>query len=83
MKRLTVFFLILILSITAAKFCLAHGKKNHPCFRIVDSNKDGEVTFQEFEKFFGNDTERFKAADFDKNGILTHNEYHKLFGHGS
>lgn len=83
MKRLTVFFLMIMLSIIAANFCLADGKKNHTCFRNVDTNKDGNVTFQEFEKFFGNDIERFNAADLDKNGKLTHDEYHKLFGHGS
>jgi len=83
MKKLTVIFLMISISIASAKFCLADEKKNHTCFRIVDTNKDGKVTFQEFEKFFGNDIERFKAADLDKNGKLTHDEYHKLFGHGS
>jgi hypothetical protein len=47
------------------------------------ARNDGKVTFQEFEKFFENDNERFKAADLDKNGKLTHDEYHKLFAHGS
>jgi len=83
MKKLTVFFLMISISIASSNFCLADEKKKHTCFRTVDSNKDGEVTFQEFEKFFGNDTERFKEADLDKNGKLTHDEYHKLFGHGS
>jgi Ca2+-binding EF-hand superfamily protein len=83
MKKLTVFFLMIIISITSANFCLANEKKNHTCFRIVDSNKDGEVSFQDFEKFFGNDTERFKEADLDKNGKLSHDEYHELLGHGS
>ena len=78
MKKLTVFFLMIIVSITSANFCLANEKKNHPCFRIVDSNKDGEDTFQEFAKFFGNDNERLKEADLDKNGKLSHDEYHKL-----
>jgi uncharacterized protein YxeA len=83
MKKLIVFILMIIVSITSANFCLANEKKNHICFRIVDSNKDGEVTFQEFEKYFGNDNERFKEADLDKNGKLSHDEYHELFGHGS
>jgi len=83
MKKLTVFFLMIIISITSANFCLAKDKKNHTCFRIVDSNKDGEITFQEFEKFFGNDTERFKKADLNKNGKLSHDEYHRFLGHGS
>jgi Ca2+-binding EF-hand superfamily protein len=83
MKKITVFFLMIIISIISPNFCLADEKKKHTCFRIVDFNKDGEVTFQEFEKYFGNDNERFKEADLDKNGKLTHDEYHKLFGHGS
>jgi Ca2+-binding EF-hand superfamily protein len=83
MKKLTVFFLMIIISISSTNFCLANEKNNHTCFRIVDSNKDGELTFQEFEKFFGNDAERFKEADLNKNGKLSHDEYHKLFGHGS
>jgi len=83
MKKITAFFLMIIISIISANFCLANEKKNHTCFRIVDSNKDSEVTFQEFEKFFGNDTERFKKADLDNNGKLSHDEYHELFGHGS
>ena len=57
--------------------------QNRFCFKIVDSNKDGEITFQEFEKYFENDNERFKEADLDNNGKLSHIEYHELFGHGS
>jgi len=83
MKKLTVFILMIIISIISANLCLANEKKNHTCFRIVDSDKDGEVTFQEFEKFFGKDHERFKEADLDKNGTLSHDEYHELLGHGS
>ena len=74
---------MIIISITSSNFCLVNKKKNHTCFRIVDSNKDGDVTFQEFEKFFGIDKERFKEADLDKNGKLSHDEYHELIGHGS
>ncbi|MDH3357128.1 MAG: EF-hand domain-containing protein [Desulfobacteraceae bacterium] len=83
MKKITVFLLMILISMTSANFSLANEKKNHTCFRIVDSNKDGEITFQEFEKFFGNDTERFKKADLNKNGRLSHDEYHELLGHGS
>ena len=83
MKKLIVFLLIIIISISSANFCLANETKNHVCFRIVDSNKDGEVTFQEFEKYFGNDNESFNEADLDKNGKLSHDEYHELLSHGS
>ena len=83
MKKSIVFLLMIIISITSVNFCLATEKKDHICFSIVDSNEDGEVTFQEFQKYFGNDNERFKGADLDKNGKLSHDEYHELLGHGS
>ena len=83
MKKSIVFILMIIVSITLANFCTADEKKNHICFRIVDTNKDGEVNFQEFEKYFGNDIERFNEADLDKNGKLSHDEYHEFLGHGS
>ena len=83
MKKSLVFLLMIIISITSVNFCLANEKKDHICFSIVDSNEDGEVTFQEFQKYFGNDNERFKDADLDKNGKLSHDEYHEFFGHGS
>ncbi len=41
------------------------------------------VTFQEYEKYFGNDKTKFNEADLDKDGQLTHDEYHNLLGHGS
>jgi hypothetical protein len=63
--------------------CWADEKKEHICFRTVDSNKDDMVTFQEYEKYFGNDKAKFNQADLDKDGQLTHDEYHNLLGHGS
>ena len=51
-------------------------------WRIMDSDKDGHVTFQEFEKYFGIDHEKFKEIDLNKDGKLSHNEYHKFVGHG-
>ena len=83
MNKLIVLILTIIIPIVSVNFCLANEKKDHICFRIVDSNKDGEVTYQEFEKYFGKDNERFEEADLDKNGKLSHDEYHELFGHGS
>ena len=83
MNKLIVLILTIIIPIASVNSCLANEKKDHICFRIVDSNKDGEVTYQEFEKYFGKDNERFEEADLDKNGKLSHDEYHKLLGHGS
>ncbi len=83
MKKYAILFLMMVIAMPSATLGSAKGEKAHVCFRIVDANTDGEVTFQEFEKFFGNDKERFKKADLDKNGKLSHDEYHELFGHGS
>jgi hypothetical protein len=63
--------------------CWADEKKDHICFKILDSKEDGMVTFQEYEKYFGNDKQKFNEADLDKDGQLTHDEYHNLLGHGS
>ena len=57
--------------------------KDHICFRALDTDKDGKVTFEEFAEYYGNDATQFKAADADLDGMLTHEEYHALLGHGS
>jgi hypothetical protein len=41
------------------------------------------VTYQEFEKVFGNDKAKFQAIDDNNDGILSHSEYHKSLGHGA
>ena len=48
-KSVTVLITIFLIFSTA--HCLADEKKDHICFRALDSNKDGFVTLQEFEKF--------------------------------
>lgn len=82
MKILTIVLTALFLSCPAS-LCPADDDKGHVCFRSLDSNQDGIVTYQEFEKYYGNDEEKFNQADADKDGKLTHNEYHDLLGHGS
>ena len=72
-----------IFLISSVTFCFANEKKDHVCFRVLDSNKDGVVTFDEFEKFYKNAKAKFNKADVDKNGKLTHDEYHGILGHGS
>ena len=66
-----------------ANLCLADEKKDHVCFRVLDTNQDGMVTVQEFQKVYGNDKDKFNAADTDADGKLTHDEYHNFLGHGS
>ena len=83
MKKSIAAALIIFLLAVSASFCWADEEKDHVCFRVLDSNKDGLVTFQEFQKVYGNDEKKFKEADVDKNGNLTHDEYHDILGHGS
>lgn len=83
MKKTAIVLLITIFLILSVALCLADKNKDHVFFRILDSNKDGNVTFQEFEKYYGNDHEKFNKADMDEDGKLTHDEYHHFLGHGS
>ena len=83
MKKTATVLLITIFLILSVAICLADENKDHVCFRVLDSNEDGNVTFQEFEKYYGNDQKKFNKADMDEDGKLTHDEYHDLLGHGS
>jgi Ca2+-binding EF-hand superfamily protein len=83
MKKTSAILLITIFLTSSVALCLADENKDHVCFRVLDSNKDGMVTFQEFEKFYGNDKEKFNDADMDEDGKLTHDEYHDILGDGS
>jgi Ca2+-binding EF-hand superfamily protein len=83
MKKSIAVALITVLFAVSANLCWADEEKDHVCFRTLDANKDGTVTFQEFEKVYGNDEEKFQKADTDKNGKLSHDEYHSILGHGS
>jgi len=83
MNKIWVVFVIASLFTVTAPSCWADEKKDHICFRTLDSDQDGTVTFREYEKYFGNDKAKFNEADLDKDGQLTHDEYHNLLGHGS
>ena len=52
---------VIIAILTTSAFCLAGAEKNHVCFKIVDADKDGKVTFQEFKQFFDDGKEKFGA----------------------
>ena len=82
MKKMTI-LLIGIIVFSSIPLALADENKDHVCFRALDENQDGEVTLQEFERFYKNADEKFKAADADRDGKLTHDEYHDSLGHGS
>ena len=83
MRKASTAMLILFLLISTVAFCLADEKNDHVCFRALDSDQDDMVTFQEFEKAYGNDRQKFNDADMDEDGKLTHDEYHEFLGHGS
>ena len=82
MKKMTI-LLIGIIGFSSIPLALGDENKDHVCFRALDENQDGEVTLQEFERFYKNADEKFKAADADRDGKLTHDEYHDSLGHGS
>jgi hypothetical protein len=55
----------------------------HICFRRIDADQDGKVTFEEFAAHYGKDEATFKAGDANGDGWLTHDEYHDFLGHGA
>jgi Ca2+-binding EF-hand superfamily protein len=68
----------------AADQLRADEQKDHVCFRAIDANQDGSVTYPEFERFYADSADRFKAIDLDKDGLLSHEEYHEsLLGGGA
>lgn len=73
----TVFFLLF----TAASY--SQAMQDHICFKKVDADQNGEVTYSEFKKIFEDGKEKFHRIDTDQNGVLTHDEYHKSLGHGA
>ena len=83
MKK-TVAMVMLALILTApTTLSWAAEDKDHVCFRVLDADGNGIVTRQEFEKVYGQDSEKFSQADADKDGKLTHDEYHAILGHGA
>jgi hypothetical protein len=83
MKIIIIALFVTIFLTTSVAINWADEKKDHVCFRVLDSNKDGVVTYQEFEKIYGDEKEKYDAADHNKDGKLTHDEYHDMLGHGS
>ena len=83
MKKCFAMVLVVVCLALPASMGLADEKRDHICFRTLDTDKDGLVTLQEFEEFYGNDPAAFKAADADQDGALTHDEYQALLGHGA
>jgi len=83
MNKFLLLCLVVITIFISNTFCLANEEKDHICFRVVDKDKDGKVTFQEFINVFGDDKTKFEAIDLNDDGNLTHDEYHQSLGHGA
>ncbi len=76
MKIYIFFCLAIIVSLSPLSQSFADdAPEDHICFKRIDSNHDDSATFQEFEKFYGNDLEKFQKMDQDNDGKLTHDEY--------
>lgn len=76
MKEYIFFCLAILVSISPLSQSFAdNSAEDHICFKRIDSNHDNIATFQEFEKFYGNDPGKFQKMDQDNNGKLTHDEY--------
>ena len=83
MKTYFAICFIIVTILTTSVICLAGAEKKHICFKIIDADKDGKVTFQEFKQYFDDAKEKFAAIDLNGDGNLTHDEYHKSLGHGA
>jgi Ca2+-binding EF-hand superfamily protein len=83
MKNFLSINLAAIAILLSCTFSFAEEEVKHICFRSVDADKDGKVTFQEFKKVFGDDRSKFDAVDLNKDGMLSHDEYHKSLGRGA
>lgn len=75
---IALFFLMLV---PTASF--ADEAEDHICFRVLDANANGEVTFEEFSAYYTEDAEAlFNDTDTNGDSILTHDEYHIMLGGG-
>ena len=83
MKKTIAMALLALYLTTLAALSWAKEDKDHVCFRVLDTDGNGIVTRQEFEKVYRQGSEKFNQADADKNGELTHDEYHAILGHGA
>ncbi len=76
MKKKMVLLLVFLFTATTLSLCSADDQaEGHICFKRIDADHDGIVTFEEFKLFFGDDKEKYKIMDQDSDGSLTHDEY--------
>lgn len=79
MKKSIALCLAMFVLLSPLSVCFAGDNgEDHVCFMRLDSDQDGSVTFLEFKKVYGNDTEKFQKMDQDNDGKLTHDEYEQF-----
>ena len=83
MKKALIGLSVLWLVLAWTGWGVAGEKADHVCFRRIDTDQDGKVSFKEFAVHYGADEGKFKAVDGNGDGILTHDEYHDFLGHGA
>ena len=83
MKNCLIFCLIIFVIFASNELCFGNETKDHICFRVIDTDKDGAVTFQEFREVFGDDRAKYDKIDLNGDGKLSHEEYHQSLGHGA
>ena len=82
--RKCVFICLMVSAILiSSTLCFGNEDKDHICFRKIDADKDGIVTFQEFKKVFGDDKAKYDKIDLNCDGKLIHDEYHVSICHGA
>lgn len=76
MKKYVIMCLVVFILVSPFSYGFADDStEDHICFKQIDSDHDDWATFQEFEKFYGNDPETFQKMDQDNDGKLSHDEY--------
>ena len=74
---------VVLLTIALPAFSQDSDSRAHICFRTLDTDRDGQVTAEEFKRFYPDGEQLFGEADANRDGALTHDEYHALLGHGA
>jgi hypothetical protein len=82
-KKQFIWSVIVVTLLIPNAVCFGGESKDHICFRAIDTDQDGKVTFEEFKVVLGDDKEKFKTVDLNQDGTLSHDEYHQYLGHGS
>ena len=83
MRKFGILAIVCCTLLIAADQLGADEQKDHVCFRAIDANQDGSVTYPEFERFYKDSDDLFKTIDLDKDGLLSHEEYHESLGGGA